>query len=302
MKTSKIGGIDGRTDTSNIFSEQKATDTIKQTNKFQNDSNSYFYMGAITKTINKSFQGALVDEKNKELFQILDGGHTIVLDMNTLRKIREFDLPTSGGSGHFSSVEWLDKENKKFITTACKGKVDDAYKIYVYDISNESEITMTTVICHDMSSDNYSYMGCLAYDSKKKILYVGGYAPNDSTRNSLLVTKVDMSPYVDNSLTIVNAIGDKFTTEVYHLQDGCFYNNKIYYLVDSNTGRNHYNTFAVLEINPSSKSITNIYNIELPRYYEAENIAVVPENKPYLIMSYWDGFNTAHYYKKYLDY
>ena len=265
---------------------------------------SYYSLGTVTRSVSKNFQGALADEENDELFQILDGGHTMVVDMESLAVIREFDLPTSDGSGHFSSVEWLDKENKIFMTTSgvCSATAN-ANKIYVYDMSDESNITMTTVTTADMPSANYSCMGDLAYDSQNKLLYVGGYSPSDSSndRNNLIITTLDMSPYVDNGITTVSAVGNAFTTTVYHLQDGAFYNGKIYYLVDSTTGRGSYNTFAVLEINPTTKDISRVLEIPQSQYKEAESLVIIPGANPYLIMSYWDGSNTEYYYKKYIN-
>ena len=275
--------------------------TIEYTCEVDEDNRPYYNIGTVNRTVNKSFQGALVDLENEEIFQIMDGGHTMVLDMYTLKTKREFDLPKTNGSGHFSSVEWLDQENKIFITTSGSGSTTDANKIYVYDMSDEENITITTLTSPDMSSDNYSYMGDLAYDSQNKLLYVGGYAPDDTTRSNIIITTIDMSPYIDNGETTVEAVGDTFTTAIYHMQDGGFYNGKIYYLVDSTTGRGSYNTFAVLEIDPSNKSISNVYNIELSKYHEAESIVIVPGNKPYLIISYWDGSDTEYYYKKYLN-
>ena len=262
----------------------------------------YEFIGTVTRTVSKSFQGALADENSSEIFQIMDDGHTMVLDLYTLDVKREFDLPTSDGSGHFSSVEWLDKTDKTFMTTSgvCSA-TNNANKIYIYDMSDESDITITTIISPDLSSDYYSCMGDLAYDSQNKLLYVGGYSPNDTTRSNLIITTIDMSPYVDNGLTTVYAVGDVFTTTIYHLQDGAFYNGKIYYLVDSTTGRGSYNTFATLEISPTTKDISRVLEISLSQYEEAESLIVVPVANPYLIMSYWDGSSTEYYYKRYLD-
>ena len=262
----------------------------------------YEFMGTVTRTVSKSFQGALADENSGEIFQIMDGGHVMVLDMDTLEVDRQFDLPTSDGSSHFSSVEWLDKTNKIFMTTSgvCSA-TGNANKIYVYDMSDESNITMTTVVSPDLSSDYYSCMGDLSYDSQNKLLYVGGYSPDDSTRSNLIVTTIDMSPYVDNGLTTVSAVGNAFTVTIYHLQDGAFYNGKIYYLVDSTTGRGSYNIFAVLEIDPATKDISRVLGVPLSQYKEAESLVVVPGANPYLIMSYWDGSSTEYYYKRYLN-
>ena len=260
----------------------------------------YEYVGTVTRTVTKSFQGALVDTANNELFQIMDGGHTMVLDLDTLEVKREFDIPSSDGSGHHSSVEWLDAENKIFLSTACTGNTSYANKIYVYDMSDEDNITMETLTVSALSSDNYSYMSDLAYDSDNELLYVGGYTPDSTTRSNILITAIDMSPYLASGTTSLSTVGSAFTTTVYHMQDGGFYNGKIYYLVDSTQGKGPYDTFSILKINPDTEDIEEVLSVPLSTYKEAESVVIVPGNDPYILMSYWDGSNTEYYYKKYL--
>ena len=259
----------------------------------------YEYVGTVTRTVSKSFQGALADTTNNELFQIMDGGHTMVLDLGTLEVKREFDLPSSDGSGHHSSVEWLDAENKIFLSTACAGNTSNANKIYVYDMSDEDDITMETLTVSALSSDNYSYMSDLAYDSDNELLYVGGYTPDSTTRSNILITAIDMSPYLTNGTTSLSTVGSAFTTTVYHMQDGGFYNGKIYYLVDSTAGKGSYDTFSVLKIDPDAEDIEEVLSVPLSSYKEAESVVIIPGETPYILMSYWDGANTEYYYKKY---
>ena len=260
----------------------------------------YEYVGTVTRTVTKSFQGALADTANNELFQIMDGGHTMVLDLDTLEVKREFDLPSSDGSGHHSSVEWLDMENKIFLSTACTGNTSYANKIYVYDMSDEDNITMETLTVSALSSDNYSYMSDLAYDSDNQLLYVGGYTPDSTTRSNILITAIDMSPYLASGTTSLSTVGSAFTTTVYHMQDGGFYNGKIYYLVDSTEGKGSYDTFSVLKIDPDAEDIEEVLSVPLSSYKEAESVVIVDGEEPYILMSYWDGSNTEYYYRKYI--
>lgn len=264
------------------------------------DIGKYSFMGAVIKTNKNSFQGALYCNTTNEIYQILDHGHTMVLDATTLDVKREFDLPCTASAYHFSSVDWLDENKKVFLTSCCQGaRKSNANDIYVYDISDENHVSMTILKVNGLSSKNYSYMLDIAYDKVNKILYAGGYGPNDSSkREYLYISAVDFKPYLESGVTKLDVVGQPFKTAPYHLQDGTFYNGKIYYLTDNNLGASSpHNNFAIIEIDPQIKDITRVYSVELEKYEESESMVIVPGSKPYCIMSYWDGKNTEYYYK-----
>lgn len=278
----------------------------------------YSMMGTLSKPSGAgAYQGGLVYEDDNELFVFFHGDGTKsyvgVYDLDTLALKRNFLVSNGRGCKHYSSVEWYDKANKIVMSTCCQSDLVNANpdyinEIYLQDISDESVMSeITTLTCPEFSSNLIAAMACLTYDKDNKILYVGGYT--NSSRTNDIVLAVDMTPYEVNGETTVHKF-DSFTLSSYHIQDGNFYNGKIYYLIDSNKGGStgtyngqsvSYPIFATMVIDPLRRSIVDILYVDGARQssgsgYEAEVFGIYGGENPYCIMGYCVNGQTLYKY------
>lgn len=225
-------------------------------------------------------QGALYH--NGLIYQFQDGGNCKVLNSETYAQVSQFTLPAysdSGSNPHCSSVEWIVPGQKIATTTCSTGLVGYANKVYIYDITDTSNITQDVVTIQCTDSSKYARMGCLAYDQTNKVLYVAGYTSGSAklATSPCWFESFDMSDYIDNGSLVAPLILQTETSGAgLHLQDGGFHNGYLYYLCDnSNTTNSNYDGLYVWVLSPTFQTIA-IFNVKSDNVSEAEAFFLKP--------------------------
>lgn len=244
------------------------------------------------KSLISSAQGGLYH--NGIIYQFANGGPCKMYD-TSFTQVGSFSLPkykdNTSVSPHCSSVEWVKPGEKIALTTNQAALVDYADRVYIYDITDKSNITQEIVMLDGCDKYKYEYMAAMCYNKDSNMMYLAGYELRGHNVNSKLwLEKYDFSDYAngvvgEDGYYHATLVKQTTTTGVgKHLQDGNFHNGYLYYFWDNNRSiAGSYNGLGVWIFDEEFNHVGSI-NVDSTNTKEGEAFYIIDDNPSGLIL------------------